>query len=239
MALSSPSASISSRPRSITSAASLPSTASTNALLTRPSLRSGPRYHIGKGAASISWVSELSAPSVCRSRSASLLAPPRRRWCRKTTAALCRRVQARAPARREPRTPGRPVPGPCARPGRRKPAPPRHRCSLRDPREQCRGRCRSSPSVSAFDRSPSSRSSCGSTSIRPSARTTTAAPESVRASRVRPRGAEDPLRQPETPCGDKGNRRRNAQPEQSQRDNCHNRARKGVHASVLCSPGRS
>ena len=70
--LSSPSASISSAPRSITSAASLPSTAWTKALLTRPSLRSGPRYHIGKGAASITWVSELSAASVCRSRSASL-----------------------------------------------------------------------------------------------------------------------------------------------------------------------
>ena len=43
----------------MTSAASLPSTAWTNALLTRPSLRSGPRYHIGKGAASIRCVSEF------------------------------------------------------------------------------------------------------------------------------------------------------------------------------------
>ncbi len=69
--LSSPSASISSAPRSITSAASRPSTACTKALLTRPRLRSGPRYHIGNGAASITWVSEFTAASVCRSRSAS------------------------------------------------------------------------------------------------------------------------------------------------------------------------
>ena len=49
-----------------------PSTAATNAALTRPRLRSGPRYHIGKGALSISWVSASSAPSVCWSRRASL-----------------------------------------------------------------------------------------------------------------------------------------------------------------------
>ena len=70
--LSSPSASISSAPRSMTSAASRPSTACTKALLTSPSPRSGPRYHIGKGAASITCVNEFTAASVCRSRSETL-----------------------------------------------------------------------------------------------------------------------------------------------------------------------
>ena len=65
----------------MTSAASRPSTAATKAALTRPRLRSGPRYHIGNGALSIRWVSASSAPSVCcrrrisfaRSASASLM----------------------------------------------------------------------------------------------------------------------------------------------------------------------
>jgi hypothetical protein len=71
-ALSAPLASISSVEREITSEASRPSTASTNARLTKPSLRSGPRYHIGNGAASIRCVSESNADSVCRMRRASL-----------------------------------------------------------------------------------------------------------------------------------------------------------------------
>ena len=45
-----PALSISSLPRAMTSAASRASTAATNAELTRPRLRSGPRYHIGNGA---------------------------------------------------------------------------------------------------------------------------------------------------------------------------------------------
>ena len=51
-ALSGPLASISSVDRAMTSAASRASTASTKARLTRPRPRSGPRYHIGNGAAS-------------------------------------------------------------------------------------------------------------------------------------------------------------------------------------------
>ena len=96
-ALSSPAASISSLPRAMTSAASRASTAATKALLTRPRLRSGPRYHIGNGALSIRWVSASSAPSVWRSLGASF--EPlrlRRRWCRTATAAWCRRFEARA-----------------------------------------------------------------------------------------------------------------------------------------------
>ena len=64
----SPALSINSAPRAITSAALRPSTAATNAELTSPRLRSGPRYHIGKGALSISWVSASSAFSVWRRR---------------------------------------------------------------------------------------------------------------------------------------------------------------------------
>ena len=86
-------------------AASLPSTASTKALLTRPSLRSGPRYHIGNGAASIRWVSELSARlGLARAAARAWRALPRPRSCRRTTAAGCPAVPAPAPARREPRT---------------------------------------------------------------------------------------------------------------------------------------